>query len=59
MINLIDAWSPVLPQWILDNVLDQLIMPRITAEVNNWNPVTDTVPIHLWIHPWIPILSKY
>uniref|UniRef100_A0A1Y1LAH9 G-patch domain-containing protein n=2 Tax=Photinus pyralis TaxID=7054 RepID=A0A1Y1LAH9_PHOPY len=58
VINLLEIWKPLLPQWILDNILDQLIMPRISTEVNNWNPLTDTVPIHYWIHPWIPLLSK-
>ncbi|RZB66647.1 sip1/TFIP11 interacting protein [Asbolus verrucosus] len=57
MINLIETWMPSLPQWILDNIYDQLIMPRIQAEVNVWNPLTDTIPIHVWIHPWIPLLD--
>lgn len=58
MINFLELWKPLLPQWVLDNILDQLIMPRLTTEVNNWNPLTDTVPLHYWIHPWIPLLSK-
>lgn len=24
--------------------------------MDNWNPLTDTVPIHSWIHPWLPLL---
>ncbi|XP_076274624.1 septin interacting protein 1 [Rhynchophorus ferrugineus] len=58
LISLIEAWKPVLPTWILNNVIDQMIMPRILKEVNNWNPLTDTLPIHLWIHPWIPLLDE-
>jgi tuftelin-interacting protein 11 len=57
LITLIETWMPLLPQWIMDNLYDQLIVPRIQAEVNMWNPVTDTVPIHVWIHPWIPLLD--
>ncbi|XP_008192741.2 sip1/TFIP11 interacting protein isoform X1 [Tribolium castaneum] len=57
LITLIETWMPLLPQWILDNIYDQLIMPRIQAEVNIWNPLTDTIPIHVWIHPWIPLLD--
>lgn len=26
-------------------------------KVDNWNPLTDTVPIHSWIHPWLPLLQ--
>lgn len=27
-------------------------------QVDNWNPLTDTVPIHSWIHPWLPLLQS-
>ena len=50
---------PLLPKWILENILDMLILPKLTLEVEEWNPLTDTVPIHTWIHPWIPLLSMY
>lgn len=26
-------------------------------KVENWNPLTDTVPIHSWIHPWLPLMQ--
>lgn len=26
----------------------------VPPQVDNWNPLTDTVPIHSWIHPWLP-----
>lgn len=28
-----------------------------TLQVDNWNPLTDTVPIHSWIHPWLPLMQ--
>jgi tuftelin-interacting protein 11 len=34
-----------------------LILPRIQSEVDAWNPLTDLIPIHAWIHPWLPRLS--
>ena len=58
MVELIEEWTPLLSPWILENVLDQFLMPKIQAEVDSWDPTTDTVPIHSWIHPWLPILSK-
>ncbi|XP_064606027.1 tuftelin-interacting protein 11-like [Liolophura sinensis] len=57
VIALVDAWMPVLPQWIVENVQDQLIMPRLLQEVDCWNPLTDMVPIHAWLHPWLPIMG--
>lgn len=50
---------PLLPNWILENILDMLVLPKLTLEVEEWNPLTDTVPIHTWIHPWLPLLRMY
>nr|XP_023692876.1 tuftelin-interacting protein 11 [Paramormyrops kingsleyae]XP_023692878.1 tuftelin-interacting protein 11 [Paramormyrops kingsleyae] len=57
MVDCVESWSPLLPLWILDHVLEQLIFPRLQREVEAWNPLTDTVPIHSWLHPWLPLLQ--
>ncbi|TDG40988.1 hypothetical protein AWZ03_012588 [Drosophila navojoa] len=57
MAALLDAWAPLLPTWVLDSVLEQLVLPRLTAGVSDWDPLTDTVPIHSWILPWHGILG--
>ena len=33
------------------------IMPKLQTEVEKWDPLTDTVPIHSWIHPWLPLMG--
>lgn len=58
MITLLSIWKPLLPSWILDNILQQLVMPRLQNTTDEWNPLTDTIPVHTWTHPWIPLLSK-
>ncbi|XP_001842208.2 septin-interacting protein 1 [Culex quinquefasciatus] len=58
MIALLDAWAPLLPAWILDNVLEQIIMSKLTAAVTEWDPLTDHIPIHIWIQPWAGILGS-
>ncbi|KAF6729605.1 Tuftelin-interacting protein 11 [Oryzias melastigma] len=58
MVDCVTLWAPLLPQWILDHVLEQLVLPRLQREVDNWNPLTDTVPIHSWVHPWLPLLHS-
>ncbi len=58
IIDFIEFWTPILPQWIIENILEQLIMPKLTLEVENWNPLTDIVPIHAWIHPWLPLMKE-
>ncbi|XP_030555766.1 septin-interacting protein 1 [Drosophila novamexicana] len=57
MASLLDVWAPLLPTWVLDSVLEQLVLPRLTAGVRDWDPLTDTVPIHIWILPWHAILG--
>lgn len=59
VIELLDIWKPLLSGWIFDNILDQLLMPKIQSEVDAWDPTTDTVPIHRWIHPWLPVMSEF
>ena len=58
MVALLEAWSPLLPGWVLENILDQLILPRIQAEQESWDPTTDIMPVHKWIHPWLPLMGK-
>lgn len=53
----LENWIPIIPVWIKENVFDQLIMPRLMKEVEDWDPLTDVVPIHSWIHPWLPLLG--
>jgi tuftelin-interacting protein 11 len=39
-------------------VILQLILPKISNTVANWNPYTDPVRVDTWITPWIPILGR-
>lgn len=57
MAALLDAWSELLPDWMLDNILEQIVLAKLTQEVNLWDPLTDTIPIHIWILPWSGILG--
>ena len=59
LIDLLELWMPLLPPWVLDNILDQLVLPRLQREVSEWDPTTDPVPIHNWIHPWLPLMGEY
>ena len=57
MVYLLDSWNPVLPNWMMEHILEQLILPKIRKEVDHWNPSTDLLLIHVWIHPWLPRLG--
>ncbi|XP_077493306.1 septin interacting protein 1 isoform X1 [Amblyomma americanum] len=58
VIELLETWMPLLPRWILENLLEQFVLPRLQTEVEAWNPLTDTVPIHSWLHPWLPLMGS-
>ncbi|CAF0946683.1 unnamed protein product [Adineta ricciae] len=58
LIDAIERWKSILPGWIRENVLDQLVMPVLHREVDAWNPLTDSIPIHSWIHPWLPLMKE-
>lgn len=57
LLAVLEAWNvPLVPMWIQAHLLQHVILPRITRAVQNWNPLQDTVPIHTWLHPWLPLL---
>ncbi|KAK9500922.1 hypothetical protein O3M35_002085 [Rhynocoris fuscipes] len=55
---LFETWESVVPKWILENLLQQQVMAKLQETVDQWNPVTDTIPIHTWVLPWMPQLGK-
>ncbi|XP_011690274.1 PREDICTED: tuftelin-interacting protein 11-like isoform X3 [Wasmannia auropunctata] len=58
LINFFQQFKPLLPNWILENILDTLVLPKLTLEVEEWNPLIEIVPIHTWIHPWLLLLQN-
>lgn len=76
VVDLLETWLPLLPEWVLINILECIILPKLQvyssafisaqfsgclmqAEVDSWDPTTDPVPIHSWIHPWLPLMSMF
>ncbi|KAI8969150.1 GC-rich sequence DNA-binding factor-like protein-domain-containing protein [Mycotypha africana] len=59
IIQLLEEWEPVLPRFIFENIVNQLILPKIQRAVSDWNPRTDRVMIHTWLHPWFPTLKAW
>lgn len=33
MVDFLDSWAPLIPVWVLDNILEQLIFPKLQKEV--------------------------
>ena len=58
LVAFLELWRPLVPPWVMQHVLEQLVLVRLQAEVELWNPLTDTSPIHTWLHPWLPPLGS-
>ncbi|KAI9673218.1 MAG: hypothetical protein M1817_003081 [Caeruleum heppii] len=65
MISLIEAWKDILPPFIFANVIDELIVQRLSAAVTEWSPRMtqkkrqNALPPHIWLFPWLQYLDEH
>ncbi|KAF9479587.1 TFP11-domain-containing protein [Pholiota conissans] len=52
-----EAWSSFLPPFIRDNLLDQLVLPKVQKAVANWNAKTTKVSLRAIVFPWLPYVG--
>lgn len=55
-VALVEAWESTLPKWMITSVLEQVVLPKLQAAVDDWSPTSDA-PAHTWLHPWLPVLG--
>ncbi|KAJ0743232.1 putative septin and tuftelin interacting protein [Helianthus annuus] len=57
LLKFLDSWEKLIPHQALQTVLDNIVMPKLSAAVNSWDP-TKHITIHRLVHPWIPLLGQ-
>jgi len=65
LIKLIEEWEVILPQWLKNNIIDQLIIPKLKREVDHWTPQiyfnsesNTNIPIHSYLLPWLVVIEE-
>lgn len=56
-VKLYEAWSTFLPPFIRDNLLDQLILPKVKQAIADWSPRRDAVTLQTIVFPWLPCVG--
>ncbi|PLW10014.1 hypothetical protein PCASD_24268 [Puccinia coronata f. sp. avenae] len=71
MIRLYTSWKSILPQFVHDNFLDQLVVPKLLTWIGNWDfreqsedfestrPNSKRVSLHLFVFPWLELVGPY
>ena len=63
LITLFSSWRPLLPSFVLSNLVDQLLLPRLIAAVSSWKPRRGKKdhgdPPHVWLFPWLSYLPSH
>lgn len=56
-VKLYEVWESFLPAFIRDNILDQLILPKVQKAVADWNPKRSTTSLRGLVFPWLPFVG--
>lgn len=56
-VHLLESWSPLLPRFMRDNILDQLILPKLSSLVRDWSARRSKYSLASVVFPWLSPLK--
>lgn len=69
LVSVVAAWRSLLPTFVYSHLIDQLIVPKLVAALQTWDPrkrqhhhksqTLKHAEPHTWIFPWLPYLPPY
>jgi tuftelin-interacting protein 11 len=67
-VALLDTWQNLLPAFLYDNILDQLILPKLNKAIAEWKPPSRSssansgtekpASLQGMVFPWLPFLGE-
>lgn len=59
VVTLVERWLGALPPSLGRRLVEEVVLQKLFKAVDSWEPAKATVPIHTWLHPWLPHLSPH
>ncbi|PHJ16803.1 g-patch domain-containing protein [Cystoisospora suis] len=59
VVTLVERWLGALPPSLGRRLVEEVVLQKLSKAVDAWEPAKATVPIHTWLHPWLPHLSAH
>ena len=60
-VHLLESWDPLLPPFVRDNILDQLILPKVRTSIDDWDArrskSSKMRSLSGIVFPWLPMLG--
>ena len=58
LLEFLDLWKEIFPEKLMHYICRSLVFSKLKTAVDEWDPCKDAVPVHVWMHPWLPFMNQ-